>query len=41
MKKHLNLFSVLMFLIVLAALLARYRGIPVPVQHVTGFSSGG
>ena len=38
MKKHLNLFAVLMFLVVLAALLARYRRHPpFRFQHVTGF----
>jgi hypothetical protein len=39
MKKHINLLAVVMFLIVLAALYARAKGIEVPAR--LGFSSGG
>jgi hypothetical protein len=39
-KKRINLFSVLMFLIVLAALGAKFKGIDVGLRTY-GFSSGG
>jgi hypothetical protein len=39
-KKHINLFTVIAFLIVLAALAGAWRGIPLPVRTL-GFSSGG
>jgi hypothetical protein len=40
MKKQINVVSVVMFLIVLAALFAKAKGIPVPAATY-GFSSGG
>lgn len=40
MTKHINLLSVLLFLIVLAALCARFKGIDVGLRTY-GFSSGG
>ncbi len=40
MKKHINLFTVIAFVVVLAALAGAWRGIPVPVRTF-GFSNGG
>ena len=40
MKKHINLFTVIMLLLALAALAGAWRGIPVPTRTF-GFSNGG
>jgi hypothetical protein len=40
-KRHLNILTVLVFLIVLASLFAKMKGLPVPGVHMFGFSSGG
>jgi hypothetical protein len=39
-KKHINLFTVIAILIVLAALAGAWRGIPIPVRTF-GDSNGG
>ena len=41
MKKHLNLMTVLMLAVLIAALLGQLKGIPVPSFKMFGFSSGG
>jgi hypothetical protein len=39
-KKHINLFTVIMFVIVVASLAGSFRGIPGP-SKIFGFSNGG
>lgn len=41
MKKHVNLMTVLMIAIFVAALVGHLRGFPVPTNRFFGFSSGG
>ena len=41
MKKHLNLMTVLMLAVLIAALLGQLKGIPLPSFRMFGFSSGG
>ena len=41
MKKHVNLMTVLMVAIVVAALVGHLRGFPFPSARTFGFSSGG
>ena len=41
MKKHLNLATLLLVAVVVAAVLGHSKGIPVPGAKTFGFSSGG
>lgn len=41
MKKHINLFTVIMVAVVVASMFAKAKGIHVPNFMYLGFSSGG
>jgi hypothetical protein len=41
MRKHVNLFTVIMVAIVIASMLAKAKGIPTHDFTLFGFSSGG